>query len=85
MREESHKRQVLEYLKKHGSITPMDALREFGCYRLGARIYDLRHDRRNPVKIRTDIEERYSNPGIIRRMKGEKQELTRFARYSLES
>lgn len=34
---------IREYLETHGSITPMDALNLFGCFRLGARIYDLRH------------------------------------------
>ena len=82
-RTESHKRQILEYLRLHGSITPMDALREFGCYRLGARIYDLRHDKVNPVRIKTVIEKQYSKPGIIRRLKGEKPELIRYARYLL--
>ena len=24
-------------------LTPMDALRRFGCFRLGARIWELRH------------------------------------------
>lgn len=33
---------ILEHLKKHGSITPYEALQEFGCLRLGARIWDLR-------------------------------------------
>lgn len=33
---------ILRYLNECGSITPMDALREFGCMRLGARIYDLK-------------------------------------------
>lgn len=33
---------VLAYLKAEGSITQLDAVREFGCYRLGARIWDLR-------------------------------------------
>ena len=32
---------VLEYLRAHGSITQMDAIREFNCTRLAARIYDL--------------------------------------------
>ena len=36
--------EIMIYLHKHGSITPMDALREFGCFRLGARIWDLRHE-----------------------------------------
>lgn len=35
---------VREHLLRHGSITPMQALEEFGCYRLGARIFELRHN-----------------------------------------
>lgn len=35
---------ILAYMKKNGSITPLDALREFGCMRLAARIADLKHD-----------------------------------------
>lgn len=33
---------ILAYLRAYGSITPQDALREFGCMRLSARIYDLK-------------------------------------------
>ena len=33
---------ILMYLHDQGSITPMDALREFGCMRLAARISDLK-------------------------------------------
>lgn len=44
---------ILAYLKEVGSITPLDALREFSCLRLGARIWDLK-DR--GYKIRTDFE-----------------------------
>jgi hypothetical protein len=35
---------VLEYLRRFGSITPAEALGEFGCMRLGARIWDLKRD-----------------------------------------
>lgn len=38
----THEQRVLAWLRKHGSITPMQALREIGTMRLGARIYDLR-------------------------------------------
>lgn len=44
MSKTNDKQRVLEYLRKHGAITPMDALNSIGCYRLGARIFDLRHD-----------------------------------------
>lgn len=38
----THKAQILAYLQSGKSITPIDALQLFGCFRLGARIYDLR-------------------------------------------
>lgn len=38
----SQESQILAYLKTGHVITPMSALREFGCFRLSARIYDLR-------------------------------------------
>lgn len=38
----THETQLLRHLREHRSITPMEALEEFGCYRLAARIHDLR-------------------------------------------
>lgn len=38
----SQKSQILEYLQTGKSITPMDALKLFGCFRLSGRIYDLK-------------------------------------------
>lgn len=40
------------YLLIYNSITPLEALEAFGCFRLSAIIYDLRND---GWKIRTDI------------------------------
>ena len=37
---------ILRYLQEWGSITPMEALDQFGCFRLAARIYDLRKKHR---------------------------------------
>ena len=34
---------ALEYMKKFDSITPLEALTAFGCFRLPARISDLRN------------------------------------------
>lgn len=34
---------ILEHLKKGLSITPLEALNRFVCFRLSARIHDLRH------------------------------------------
>ena len=33
---------ILAYLREHGSITPIEAMKEFGCMRLAARIADLK-------------------------------------------
>lgn len=33
---------ILDYLESGNEITPLDALRMFGCFRLGARIFDLK-------------------------------------------
>lgn len=33
---------ILAYIREHGSITPLDALREFGCMRLASRMSDLK-------------------------------------------
>ena len=35
---------IREYLERGGELTPLDALRQFGCLRLAARINDLRRD-----------------------------------------
>jgi len=67
----SDKSRVLDYLQVNGSITPMEALREFGCYRLGARIWDLRHDGHS---ISTEMVEGRDRNG----------ERERYARYRLE-
>jgi len=41
-RELSQNMLILDWLKKGRSITPMLALSMFGCFRLGARIFNLR-------------------------------------------
>lgn len=33
---------VLQHLQAYGSITPLEAMQEYGIMRLGARIYDLK-------------------------------------------
>ena len=38
----SQNERVLNYMREHGSIDPMRAVRDLGIYRLSARIYDLK-------------------------------------------
>ena len=40
----TQKQQILAYLEKGKAITPIQALSKFGCFRLSARISDLRND-----------------------------------------
>jgi hypothetical protein len=40
----SQNNEILAYLAKGRSITPMDALEKFGCFRLASRINELRND-----------------------------------------
>ena len=61
---------ILRHLRDYGSITPVDALKEYGCMRLGARIYDLK---RQGHDIRTERETALNRYG----------ERTSFARYRM--
>lgn len=40
----SQKKLIKNHLKKYGQITPLEALQKYGCFRLGARIYELRKE-----------------------------------------
>lgn len=46
---ESQCRAILNHLQQGKGITPMDALNLFGCFRLSARIWDLRANGYNIV------------------------------------
>lgn len=36
---------ILRHLAKGKTLTPLEALRRFGCLRLGARVFELRRQR----------------------------------------
>lgn len=42
-KKETQAEQILKHLAKYGSINPLEAFNEYGCMRLGARIWDLRY------------------------------------------
>lgn len=44
---------ILDYIAENGSITQIDALREFGCMRLASRISDLK---RQGIPIKRKME-----------------------------
>lgn len=62
---------IMDYMERHGSITPLEAMEEFGIMRLGARIYDLKEI---GVKIITETVTSKNREG----------KPVRFARYRLE-
>lgn len=49
---ESQGAQILSYLREGNSLTPLEALNKFGCFRLGARIWDLKREGHD---IHTDL------------------------------
>jgi hypothetical protein len=53
---QSQAKRILEYLKAGNGITPMDALDLFGCFRLGARIADLKRMGYDIVTERVKVE-----------------------------
>ena len=40
----SQNKQIADYLNKGKKLTPIDALNKFGCFRLAARIAELRNE-----------------------------------------
>lgn len=52
--------QIKKYMEEHGSITQMEAVNEFNCYRLSARINDLR---KTGLNIETKNERNKNNSG----------------------
>lgn len=62
---------ILQYMRECKSITPLEAIREFGCLRLAARIADLE---RNGWQIRHEREHNVNRYG----------KRVQYARYFLE-
>ena len=67
----THKDRVLKYMQDYGSITSLDAIREFGNTRLSASIWSLRHE--DEIEIESITESSLNRYG----------EETRYARYYL--
>ena len=70
-RKQSQCEKILDYMEREGGITPLDALREFGCMRLASRITDLK---RKGYVISKEMETAKNRDG----------EPVRYARYRLE-
>lgn len=53
---------IVEYMKVEGSITQLDALREFGCMRLASRISELKKAGVPIVRELEQSKNRYGEP-----------------------
>lgn len=71
MKRVTQKERVLEFIKKEGSITSLDAFRELGCTRLSAVIFKLK-------------EEGYEFETKFEAMKNRWGDTVSFARYSIK-
>lgn len=56
--------QVLDYMKRNGSIDPLSALQELGIMRLGARIWDLKAQ---GIPVVTEMKSRTTADGAVKR------------------
>lgn len=50
---------IRTYLNDHGSITPLDAMREFGCMRLASRISEMIKAGEKITKVTVKDKNRY--------------------------
>lgn len=67
----TQREKIIAYLKEYGSITPLDALREFNCMRLATRVFELK---KQGYKIKT----------VIEKAKNKSGEPVHYARYFLQ-
>jgi hypothetical protein len=51
--------QILSYLEKGKSLTALDALKQFGCFRLAARIADLKQMGKHIVSSRKVVQNQF--------------------------
>lgn len=75
--------QILQHIKTFGSITPQEALKEYGCMRLSARIWDLRHQYHQRIKTIPMVQEvrRKRFFGLLR---GKDTTIVRYAKYVID-
>lgn len=72
--------QIAKHLESGKSITPIEALNKFGCFRLGARIFDLK---KQGYDIITITKTKKNKPSLFGRVMGEKARVVRYAEYKL--
>ena len=66
-KKKSQKALILEYMETNGSITPLEAERHIGCMRLGARIWDLRHEGYDIISEMVEVPTRNGGKATVAR------------------
>ena len=56
---ETQSQRLLAYLEKNGSIDPLQAWKDLGIYRLGARVFDLRQAGHSICKTMAKVQNRF--------------------------
>ena len=56
---------IIEYMEKHGSINPMEALYEIGCMRLASRICDIERMGYIIARRKVKVETRFGGPTYV--------------------
>lgn len=59
----SQSERILKWLSSGNTLTPLQALEQFGCFRLAARIADLKKEGHDIIM---NLVEKYSPDGVIR-------------------
>lgn len=63
---------ILRHIAEHGSITPVEALQEYGCMRLASRMCDIKRAGYSVCRTMETSRNRYGDP-------------VRYARYTVEN
>lgn len=65
----TQKAAVLKYMQDNGTITPIEALKHIGSFRLGARIYELKAEKHDIINLNKTGDERYAKYKLVNRQK----------------
>lgn len=72
MKKPSQRNLVLRYIKDFGSITPLEAMRDLGVYRLSAVVFNLRVEGFDITTDMVDVPNRYGGKSRVARYRHRK-------------
>lgn len=62
---ESQCRMILAHLQEGKTLTPLEALNRFGCFRLSGRIFDLRAAGFNIVTNKKEVTDKFGTKKVV--------------------